>query len=89
MAQHFTNQTADGDSVVETVTGGNTVHVTGTLGCACLIFYGGPEGGSEFNNLLNVKYPQAFNFDFSGDIYFSLSNAKPSTNISVSVEPIS
>jgi hypothetical protein len=91
MPQMFTDENENGDSAVETVVGVNTVHVTGEFGCACLYLYGGPEGGdsTDFNKLRAIKFPQSFNLELAGDIFFRIEKANPSlTSISVSVEAL-
>jgi hypothetical protein len=87
---HFTNQTTNATSTVETVNGQYVVHVSGTLDGATLTLEGGSVGQNPatFNDLRVYGVIETLRLVYAGDIRFAITNAGAGTTISVTTQQI-
>jgi hypothetical protein len=87
---HFTNQTTNATSTVESLNGQYVVHVSGTFDGATLTLWGGSTGQnpSEFNSLRTYTSPLTLRMIYTGDIRFIITGADTGTSITVTVQEI-
>ena len=87
---HFSNQTTNAYSTVQSLNGDYIVHITGTFASATLRVWGGTYGQDPltFQELLEVAAASKKVLTYAGDLRFEVLGATGSTSISAVVQEI-